>query len=51
MRKEVRKQDKLNRRFKTDEALEYAKRMLEAPDQSEEEFLGAQGGLLLHGLL
>ena len=38
-------------RYGTEEALTVARRLLESEDQSEEAFLGAQGIMLLHGLI
>lgn len=43
--------DVLAEKFCNDEILQVAKLLLGKPDQSEEEFLGAQGVLLINGLL
>ncbi len=38
-------------RYGSDETLSVAKALLETEDQTEEAFLGAQGIMMLHGLL
>lgn len=43
--------DVLTEKFCNDEILQVAKLLLGRPDQTEEEFLGAQGVLLINGLL
>jgi hypothetical protein len=47
----LKKRDILKERFGNQQALEKARKMLEKEDQSEEQFLGAQGILILHGLI
>lgn len=46
-----RKKDVLREKYATDDALCWAKEVLQKEDQTEEAFLGAQGVLLLHGLI
>lgn len=45
------KRDILKEKFGNQQALEKARKMLEHDDQTEEQFLGAQGILILHGLI
>ena len=45
------KRDILKEKFGNQKAIEKARKMLEEEDQSEEQFLGAQGILILHGLI
>ncbi len=47
----MRKRDVLEQKFGTNNALEKARQLLEAKDQSEEAFLGAQVVMLLHGMI
>jgi hypothetical protein len=43
--------DILRERYSSDDALRKAKELLQKDEQTEEAFLGAQGILLLHGLI
>ncbi|MBX2861025.1 MAG: hypothetical protein KTR14_07310 [Vampirovibrio sp.] len=45
------KRDELNEKYLCNQMVGKAKRVLEAADQSEEEFLGAQAVFLLNGLI
>lgn len=47
----IKKRDILNDKYRSEDALNKAKKLLQADDQTEEAFLGAQGVLLLHGLI
>ena len=47
----MRKSDVLREKFGTNNALEKARQLLEATDQTEEAFLGAQAIMLLHGMI
>lgn len=46
-----RKRDVLREKYCSEDALSQAKELLQKDEQTEEAFLGAQGILLLHGLL
>jgi predicted kinase len=46
-----RKRDILRERYCSEDVLRKAKEVLQKDEQSEEAFLGAQGILLLHGLI
>lgn len=45
------KQDLLRERYGSEDVLMKARAVLQSDEQSEEAFLGAQGILLLHGLI
>lgn len=47
----VKQRDILRDKYGSDELLTQARELLQKEDQSEEAFLGAQGVLLLHGLI
>ena len=47
----IKKRDVLKDKYRSEEALNKARKLLQADDQTEEQFLGAQGVLLLNGLL
>jgi hypothetical protein len=47
----TKKRDILAEKYGSDDALNRAKELLQATEQTEEAFLGAQGVLLLHGLI
>ena len=47
----VKQRDVLREKYCSEEALNQAKELLQKDEQSEAAFLGAQGVLLLHGLI
>jgi hypothetical protein len=47
----VKQRDTLRERYCSEELLNQARELLQKDEQSEEAFLGAQGVLLLHGLI
>lgn len=47
----TKKRDILSEKYCSEDSLKRAKEVLHKDDQSEEAFLGAQGVLLLHGLI
>ncbi|HEY9745603.1 MAG TPA: hypothetical protein V6C99_05245 [Oculatellaceae cyanobacterium] len=47
----VKQRDMLREKYCNEELLRQARELLQKEDQSEEAFLGAQGVLLLHGLI
>lgn len=47
----LKKRDILSEKYCSEDALQHAKEVLQRDEQSEEAFLGAQGILLLNGLI
>ncbi|MCE3234947.1 MAG: hypothetical protein K0Q50_1127 [Vampirovibrio sp.] len=47
----TKKRDVLREKYCSEDALKQAKELLQKDEQTEEAFLGAQGILLLHGLI
>lgn len=47
----TKKRDVLREKYCSEDALKQAKELLQKDEQTEEAFLGAQGILILHGLL